>query len=325
MIDNYGRNIDYIRISVTDRCNLRCVYCMPEEGTECLSHGDILSFEEIVRVCNILAKQGISKVKITGGEPLVRKDIDLLIKKIKDIDGITSVTITTNGVLLKEKYTKLVAAGVDAITVSLDSANPEEFIKITRRDYLSQVLDGINTVQKDGRIPLKINSVILKKEESDIIDLIKLAEHYETDIRFIEMMPIGLGKDFEYIDTDTILNIIEKEYGKGTVFNGTRGNGPATYYEFEGLKGKIGFISSISHKFCSSCNRIRMTSDGHIKACLQYSANVNLKEMLRNNVSDEIISHKLEEIIKNKPVGHHFDQKPGNKFDEQRTMAQIGG
>ena len=139
------------------------------------------------------------------------------------------------------------------------------------------------------------------------------------------MMPIGLGKDFEYIDTDTILNIIEKEYGKGTVFYGTRGNGPATYYEFAGLKGKIGFISSISHKFCSSCNRIRMTSDGHIKACLQYSANVNLKEMLRNNVSDEIISHKLEEIIKNKPVGHHFDQKPGNKFDEQRTMAQIGG
>lgn len=326
MIDNQGRTIDYIRISVTDRCNLRCVYCMPEEGLPALCHEDILTFEEIVRICKILAAKGFKKVKLTGGEPLVRKNIDVLVNKIKEIEGIESVTLTTNGVLLKDYYHKLVDAGIDAITVSLDTTDHARYQSLTRRDYFEDVMAGINFAREAGQVPLKINCVLLDDaEEMDIINILNFAKDTETDVRFIEMMPIGLGRNFKFISTDRIVAIIEKNYGKMTPCSQSRGNGPAVYYQVQGLKGKVGFISALSHKFCEDCNRIRLTADGRIKACLQYTDNVNLKQLLNQPISDEKIALELEQIILNKPIGHHFEGIYSEETDENRKMSQIGG
>jgi len=326
MIDTLGRTIDYIRISITDRCNLRCVYCMPEEGMPPIAHEEILTFEEIVRICKLLAKHGFKKIKLTGGEPLVRKDVDVLIKKLKSIEGITNVTLTTNGVLLSEYYNKLVDAGIDGITISLDTINEMRYKEIARRDSLGKVLEGIKLAQEKGKVPLKINCVILKDEkEEDIISLLKFAENNETDVRFIEMMPIGYGNNFEFVSDNYIRTLIENKYGQLIPYYEKRGNGPSEYYEVSGLKGKIGFISSISHKFCDSCNRIRLTADGNIKTCLQYNCNVNLKKVLKQEITDDELWLLLEEVIKNKPAGHHFSDKTLEKTDEKRAMSQIGG
>ncbi|MBQ7284138.1 MAG: GTP 3',8-cyclase MoaA [Oscillospiraceae bacterium] len=326
MIDNFGRNIDYIRISVTDRCNLRCVYCMPEEGVESVAHNAIITFDEILRICRVLAKNGLKKVKITGGEPLVRRGVANLIKQIKDIDGIESVTITTNGVLLTEQYHNLVGAGVDSITVSLDTLDREKYAKLTRRDEIGRVLKGIALAQKEGQTRLKINSVpAYGLDEQEIISLIQFAKDYDTDVRFIEVMPIGSGSDFETVTEDDIKKVIEKHYGKLTLYSEKRGNGPSVHYSIDGFKGKIGFISAVSHKFCDKCNRVRLTADGHLKACLQFEAGVDLMPTLRGNKNDSELLQVLMDGIANKPQSHRFDDKDYFKDKENRTMSQIGG
>ena len=326
MTDNYGRVIDYIRISVTDRCNLRCVYCMPEEGVESITHNEILKFDEILRICRLLASKGLKKVKITGGEPLVRRGVANLIKQIKDIDGIESVTITTNGVLLTEQYHNLVGAGVDSITVSLDTVDREKYAKLTRRDELERVLKGIELAQKLNQTKLKINSVpAYGLDEQEIVSLVQFAKDYETDVRFIEVMPIGSGGDFETITEDDIKNVIEKHFGKLTPYNEKRGNGPSVHYSLDGFKGKIGFISAVSHKFCDQCNRVRFTADGHLKACLQFEAGIDLKPCLREGGTDNELLQLMIEGIANKPKSHRFDEKDYFTDKEHRNMSQIGG
>lgn len=325
MLDQYGRTIDYIRISVTDRCNLRCIYCMPEEGIEQVRHEDILSFDEITRLCSIFVQLGISKIKITGGEPLVRKGLSDLIRQIKGIPGIESVTLTTNGILLKEQMESLWRAGIDSVNVSLDTLDAQQFEQITRRGKLSDVLDGIEEGLKYTDVRMKINCVPLAgQNEAQWQKLAGLAKEKPLDVRFIEMMPIGLGRQYHGKTQEIILQELEKVYGTARGVTGHFGNGPSTYVQFSDFKGKIGFISAISHQFCNSCNRVRVTSEGDLKLCLQYAGGTDLRALLRGGNSDEEIKEIVQKTIYQKPKSHHFAEAVGDGF-EQKQMSSIGG
>lgn len=326
MRDNEGRVIDYLRISITDRCNLRCIYCMPEEGVKNICHEKILSYDEIARICSVLAGHGLKKIKITGGEPLVRKDVCVLIRKLKKIPGITSVTLTTNGVLLEQYYDELIDAGIDAITVSLDTVERDVYQQITRRDELEQVLRGIEKAIKADRVRLKINCVCaVGIEEQNITALLDYAQRGDVDVRFIEMMPIGMGRQYPFVSEDVICKVIEEKYGKLLPYGKTRGNGPCKYYDAPGFIGKVGFISAVSHRFCDTCNRVRLTSDGFLKSCLQYEHGVCLKTLLEQRVSDEMLWETMKTAIEQKPKSHHFSERKIQREDEIRGMSQIGG
>ncbi len=324
MIDGYGRNIDYLRISIIDRCNLRCVYCMPEHGVGTVTHEKILSYEEIIQLVKVFSSLGIRKIKLTGGEPLVRKNVAYLVRELKKIPGIEQVTLTTNGVLLAENMAKLVEAGIDGINLSLDTRNPEVFEKIARRDSFAQVMEGFYEALKYPEIPLKINCVPMGIEGQDILEMAEFALKYPVHVRFIEMMPIGLGKQFEFCSEESILQGLKERYGQPVVYEETLGNGPGHYYTFEGFQGKIGFISAISHKFCESCNRVRLTSLGYLKTCLQYDIGTDLKKLLREGAEEEVIRNMIQDTILQKPVSHQFDVQP-QEHAEGQMMAQIGG
>lgn len=327
MIDIYKRKIDYIRISITDRCNLRCVYCMPAEGIKLVKHEEILSYEEIIRLCRLFSKIGISKVKITGGEPLVRKDVHKLIKSIKEIDGINNVTLTTNGILLENQIDDLVKAGLDAVNISIDTLKDDTYRELTRIGDVSKVVSSIRKCLEYKNLKVKINAVPIKgKNEDEIIDLIKLCKNNDISIRFIEMMPIGLGRNMNGLNDEEVMSIIEKNIGKLTPYNGKLGNGPSNYYSLEGYKGKAGFISAVNHKFCETCNRVRLTCEGFLKACLQYDIGTDLRTMLRNGSSDEEILEAVKSTIYNKPESHNFNPiKNEEEKVEYRGMSQIGG
>ncbi len=324
MIDGNGRKIDYIRISLTDRCNLRCVYCMPENGTEYVSHREILEYEEIIRLVKIFVTLGISKIKLTGGEPLVRKNVTYLVKELKEIPGITQVTLTTNGILLQEQMAALKEAGIDGINLSLDTLDRAVYEKISRRDGFDRAMKGFKEALKYPEIPLKINCVPMGIEGQDVLSMAELAKNYPVHVRFIEMMPIGLGKQFEFCSEASVLEELKTRYGDYKVYEGTLGNGPGRYYIFEGFQGKIGFISAISHKFCSSCNRVRLTSLGYLKSCLQYDIGRDLRELLRGGATDEEIRKAIQETILRKPMGHQFAEAVKDHAEEH-MMAQIGG
>ena len=324
MIDNYGRKIDYLRISLIDRCNLRCVYCMPEDGVEMVPHEEILTYEEILRLVKIFAGLGIRKIKLTGGEPLLRKDLVHLVKEMKQIEGIEKVTLTTNGTLLSGIMEELADAGIDGINLSIDTLNPKVYEKIVRRDQFEKAMEGFEAALKHPQIPLKINCVPMEMEGQDILEMAELARKYLVHVRYIEMMPIGLGKQFEFCSEKSILDGLKERYGNYQVYEKQLGNGPGHYYSFEGFKGKIGFISAISHKFCDSCNRVRLTAQGYLKSCLQYDIGEDLKQYLRGNVSDEKLCDVIEKTIYRKPVGHRFGTDVG-EHGEAHIMAQIGG
>lgn len=324
MIDNIGRDIDYIRISITDRCNMRCVYCMPEEGVESMRHEEILTFDEIIRIVKRLQKLGFRKVKVTGGEPLVRKGCVSLIRQIKEIPGIENITLTTNAVLLEENMAALYEAGIDGINISLDTLDRKEYESITNRDYLDRTLAGIKAAMKYPDINLKINCVPITEDTSRLIELARIAKENKIHVRFIEMMPIGLGKRFSCVREAAILEILEKEFGKAVPYEKKMGNGPGHYYAFEDFKGKIGFISAVSHKFCDKCNRVRLTSDGYLKACLQFQDGMSLRDLIRGGCTDEELDEAIKSVLLHKPVGHHFEEVQMDE-DELRLMAQIGG
>lgn len=324
MIDGYGRTIDYIRISVTDRCNLRCVYCMPEEGIEMVSHRDILSYDEICRLAEIFVSLGIKKIKLTGGEPLARRGVPGLASELKQIPGMEQVTLTTNGILLNEQMKSLAEAGIDGINISLDTLNPQVFQKITRRDMFEDVKKGFEKALEYPGIPLKVNCVPMGIPGQNPTEVARLALEYPIHVRFIEMMPIGLGKQFQGCSENEILAELQSEYGKYTKFQGRLGNGPGHYYVFPGFSGKIGFISAVSHKFCESCNRVRLTAQGYLKTCLQYDVGSDLREMLRNGSSDLEIRCRIEETIRRKPAGHKFGEV-FSEHGEKHMMSQIGG
>ena len=353
MIDGYGRVIDYVRMSVTDRCSLRCVYCMPESGVQPVDHDSILRYDEIVRLAGIFSSLGIRKIKLTGGEPLVRKNVSSLVADLKKIPGIQQVTMTTNGVSLAEQMAELAGAGIDGINLSLDTLHPEVFEQITGRPFFDRVMEGFHTALQYPSVVLKINCVIAGIAGQDVTGIAELAKQYPVHVRYIEMMPIGLGKQFRFCGGDRILQELSERYGSYRICREKLGNGPGRYVSFDGFTGKVGFISAVTHKFCDSCNRIRLTAQGFLKTCLQYDTGVDLRALLRNGATDEIIQDAVRKAVTEKPSCHHFERSgcdtacvpgetaaagSGGRFyadagnglnlewkQEERWMSQIGG
>ena len=324
MVDHHNRTIDYMRISVTDRCNLRCQYCMPEDIPS-IPHEEILSFEEILRLCRLAADLGIHKFKVTGGEPLVRKGCLDFIQSLKALPGVSQVTVTTNGVLLTEHMPRLREIHPDGVNVSLDTLRADTFHQITQRPYLPQVMDGILSCVESG-IKTKINSVLLRGvNDHEFFDLVNLAKEYPVDVRFIEIMPIGSGQQYKGYSRQELIALLKERYPNGTQVSEIRGNGPADYIHFPDFKGCIGFIDAIHGKFCNSCNRVRLTADGILKLCLYYQNGIDLKHMMRTGEPDNKICTAMEQAILKKPAEHqfHLDAREGMK--EVRRMSQIGG
>ena len=321
MRDAFDRTIDYMRVSITDRCNLRCEYCMPD-GISLCSHDDILTYDEILSVCKEAVSLGIVKFKITGGEPLVRKNCASLIKMINEIPGTEQVTLTTNGVLLKDQLKDLKEAGLKSVNISLDTLNREKYKKITGFDEINRVIGSINAAVDEG-MKVKLNAVMHDKGyEEDFKRLVQLTKDNPIDVRFIEMMPIGYGAEAHLVSNEILMEKLEELYGKIEPDDEIKGNGPAVYYRIPGFKGSIGFISAIHGKFCKNCNRIRLTSMGEIKSCLCFDRGVNLKEAIKNGDSDEI-NRLLRESIYDKPEEHCFGDLEG--ITERKNMIQIGG
>jgi GTP 3',8-cyclase len=330
--DSYQRTIDYLRISITDRCNLRCVYCMPSEGLIPIEHKEILSYEEIVRVIRIAAGIGVRKVRITGGEPLVRKDVAYLIATIRNIEGIKDLSLTTNGILLSKYANKLVEAGLERINISLDSLRPDRYEEITRGGDLNLVLRGIEAAEKAGLRPIKINMVPIRGINSDEIEeFAKMTLKFPYQIRFIEFMPFGtegLWSTEKFISADEIKSMVEG-IGPLTPVKLKRA-GPARYFRFESAPGVVGFISPISHHFCGECNRLRLTADGKLRPCLFSETEIDLKPALRGGAPDDEIKRLFKLSIQVKPESHHIQNSElwslmKKRESCRRPMSRIGG
>lgn len=324
MRDSYGREITYMRISITDRCNLRCRYCMPE-GVKWLPAERILRAPEIGLICREAAALGIDRFKITGGEPLVRRDCPELIRSIKAIPGVRQVTMTTNGILLGDCLEQLKDAGLDAVNVSLDTLRADTYREITGFAGLDRVLDSIRRAVGQG-FPVKINVVLQQGvNEAEWRSLAELAKKYPVDVRFIEMMPIGSGRKSGGISNTRLLAAVKKIYeAEGSVLpdEGEPGNGPAVYYRVPGFRGRIGFISAIHGKFCDKCNRIRLTAEGEIKPCLCFGKSVSVREAARRGDAEAVRS-RLREAVESKPEMHCFEIQ--EEVTEEKKMSQIGG
>ncbi len=326
MYDNYNRQIQYLRISVTDRCNFRCAYCMPKQGVKMLSHDEILSYEEFLRIIKILSNHGVSKIRLTGGEPLVRKGIIQFIRDINELRSISDLSMTTNGSLLADMAGQLKAAGLTRVNISLDTINPEQFRKITRGGELAHTLKGIEAALAVGLTPVKLNIVLTNIiSEQDIAYFVDLVHRQPVAVRFIEYMPIGESQSSPGPSIEEIKTMING-FGRG-ILKPTMdicGNGPAKYYNLPQAIGSFGFITPISEHFCGVCNRIRLTADGKFKPCLLSNQEVDVKTALRNGASDEEIVKLFYHAIANKPEGHSLtnEDEPTRFF---RKMSQIGG
>ncbi|SFM67292.1 GTP 3',8-cyclase MoaA [Thermodesulforhabdus norvegica] len=324
-IDAHGRTVDYLRISITDRCNLRCIYCMPEEGVPRLSHEDVLSYEEIIRILNVAGSIGISKVRVTGGEPLVRKGVVEFCRSLVEIVGRGCVSITTNGVLLEEFAWDLWNAGIRRINVSLDTLKRERFAEITRRDYFNRVWNGIMTAYRIGFHPVKLNVVVIKGlNDDEIEDLAALTFEYPFHVRFIEFMPFGSGEwSSRFVSSDEIVERL-KNVGELLPAVSLNSNGPAKYYAFRGALGKVGIISPISHHFCATCNRLRLTADGKLRTCLFATKETDLRAILRSSEDDEKLKEAIVRALKEKPEKHGLNEELFHKCIG-RPMIKIGG
>lgn len=317
MLDRFGRNIEYLRISVTDRCNLRCIYCMPEKGISSISHEEVLRYEEIIKLVKIATELGINKIRITGGEPLVRKDLVSFIALLREIDEIKDISLTTNGIFLERYLDNLISAGLNRINISLDSLNPKIYKKITRRGNLDDVMKGLKKAIKSSIRPIKINVVVMKNLNDNLKDLAKLSMKETVHVRFIEYMPIMGIEKIRGLTEEEMLNELSK-YGELIKTKNPFGYGPATYYKYKNAKGTIGLICSNSHNFCDKCNRLRLTSDGRLKPCLFGEEEVDIKTMLRNNASDNILKEAFKKAIYIKPQKRKINQKI-------HYMYHIGG
>lgn len=325
LLDLFGRNIDYLRISITDKCNFRCKYCMPEGNVDSLKNDEILTLDEIMKICKSASELGIKKIKITGGEPLLREDVIELIKCIKRLPLINNVTLTTNGALLYDKIQELKEAGIDSINVSLDSLVKEKFNDITRRKEFDTVIKGISETIKSG-IKVKINCVPIKNFNfEEVTSIALISKEKNVDVRFIEMMPMGLGQSFSGISNKEILEVLEKEYGEFSRMENIDGNGPAAYYKNKEFKGSIGFIGAVSNEFCKNCNRIRVTADGFLKPCLCYGSGIDIKNLIRNGIDEKELTNAIKVGILSKPEKHEFNEKKKSDKIEIRKMSQIGG
>ena len=312
-----------MRISVTDRCNLRCRYCMPD-GIESIPMSDLLTYEEIALVCREAAGLGIDSFRITGGEPLVRKGCANLISMLKEIPGVNRIAMTTNGVLLGEHLDTLLDAGLDAVNISLDTLDHGQYRALTGMDELDRVLDSVRRTA--GKLPVRINCVICSGINDDAPpELAALARDLPVDVRFIELMPIGAAKGLKTVPNAAVLGMIEGRYGKTEVNAEPIGSGPAVYRKPAGFAGRIGFISAMNGKFCRGCNRLRLTSVGELKPCLCYADTVPLRGILRDDIAgkEERIREKIREAVSLKPQAHCFEDR--ESVTETRKMNRIGG
>lgn len=331
MKDSHGRTIDYLRISLTDRCNFRCVYCMPEEGVCSIPHEEVLRLEEVEQIVRIAAKNGIKSIRLTGGEPLVRKGVTDLVAEIVDTPGIENVSLTTNGVLLPKMADDLKKAGLSRVNISLDTLDPVKFHEITRVGKLDDTLAGIDAALDAGFNPVKINSVVVKSLDQDFLEFAKLSMDRPLHVRFIEFMPLGdssdngtgWGKD-DVIASDDLREIINSraiDAGMDPLRpanNDPVGWGPARYYEFPGAQGTVGFISPLSRHFCGECNRLRLTADGLIRPCLFSDVEFDIKGALREG-GEKAAEDMLYKALGAKPDEHH------DKIGTERNMSAIGG
>lgn len=323
MLDRYGRVINYLRISVTDRCNLRCCYCMPE-GVQDVGMKNILTFEEIWEIVRTGVSLGITHIRITGGEPLVRKGCVDLIRGIREIPGVETITMTTNGVLLGNYGKQLKEAGVDGVNISLDTLDLEEFYKITGKRELQEVLAGIRAAKTAG-LPVKLNAV--NRKELDPIPLVRYAQEENLPLRFIEMMPVGYGKKYVGRSNEELRETLEAVCGNAECMTNREelsrmGSGPAVYYQFSDLKVPVGFISAIHGKFCDTCNRVRLTAEGYLKLCLCYDEGEDLRRVLREGEKENLRTI-MEQTIFRKPAAHCFEHPA--EMTETHEMVKIGG
>ncbi len=310
--DSYGRKIDYMRISITNKCNLRCIYCMPGK---CSEGDDVLSMEDILTVCSCGAELGIRHIRLTGGEPLLRKDCAELVYNIKGIKGIRTVTLTTNGVLLQKYADRLFDSGIDGINVSLDTLDREKYKFITGADELYSVTDGIQKAAERG-IFVKINSVIIRGiNEDDFSSILLFVKHSPVVVRFIELMPVGRAGKYEGVSGAELLAGL----GNAKPYNQRMGRGPAVYYKAEGYRGIIGFIDPMSNKFCHKCSRLRLDSDGRLRSCLAYDDGFDMLSALKTG--REAVKDVIKRAVAEKPLGHCFEKGIAPKDG----MYRIGG
>jgi len=334
MQDSFSRVIDYLRISITDKCNLRCIYCMPADGVTPARHSDILRYEEIIRVAAAAARLGVRKIRLTGGEPLVRKNLAFLIASLRTIAGIEDISLTTNGILLAQHAKTLADAGLDRVNISVDSLRPQRYSEITRGGDLDAVLTGIEAAARAGLRPLKINMVPVRgMNEDEILDFARITIDTERHVRFIECMPAGSVHFWEpgkYVTTDEIRGIIETLAPLSPVK--ARKNGPSKYYRLHGAKGVIGFISALTHHYCEDCNRLRLTADGMLRPCLFSETEIDIRSAIRTGAPDEEIERLLKLSIAVKPQGHMLGSSTSPSSSPRisphavkRPMSRIGG
>ena len=326
MLDQYHRPINYLRLSVTDRCNLRCIYCMSEKGVSFIDHSEILTYEEMLHIVKLCVKTGISKVRVTGGEPLVRKGIIPFLEKLGRIQGLDEISLTTNGIMLKPFAQDIRRCGICRINVSMDTLRPERFHRITRKDLFKQVWEGIEAAAAAGLHPIKINVVAMQGVNDDeVLDFARLTYQKPFHIRFIERMPVGKSNAATrqtFLSTEEIMSQIST-LGVLRPLNSGPLDGPAQRFALKGAAGEIGFIGALSHEFCETCNRLRLTADGQLRACLFSNRQTDLKTPLRQGNSDKELLKLITDTILNKPSRH--DLRNGQPRKCARSMNSIGG
>ena len=325
LIDKYNRHLNYLRISITDRCNLQCMYCMPPGFIPRLPHNEILRYEEIIRIIKVGISLGISKVRITGGEPLVRKGVYDFLEQLADMDGLSDIALTTNGVSLKDNIEKIKAAGIKRINISLDTLSRNKYKEITGHDRFDQVWEGIELAHKNGFDPIKLNMVALSGVNDDeLADFARLSFSYPFHIRFIEYMPIGKSR-MKYGPLLLVPEIKKRisTIGKLIPVKNSINDGPAERYKFEGAKGEIGFIGALSHHFCNRCNRLRLTASGQLRPCLLSDHHEDLKSPLRKGCSDEELAEIFLAAVRHKPSDHNLSIS--NPAEILSQMSSIGG
>jgi len=323
--DRFGRHINYLRISLTDKCNLRCVYCMPEDMTF-KPRQELMQDDELLRLARIFAKLGVVKFRLTGGEPTIRSNVVQIVRDLASLPGIETIAMTTNGLLLDQLAQPLAEAGLQRVNISIDTLNPQKFKTLTRWGEVDEVLTGIQTAQEVG-LGVKLNSVVVRgyNDTDDVVDLARLTMVQNWQVRFIEMMPFGEITDFQQsgvVTEEELRETISAGLGPLHVVNGGRLDGEAKLYQLEGAPGTLGFISSVTQPFCASCTRIRLTADGRLRLCLLREREVDLLTPMRSGADDERLEELIKEAVWWKPWGHKLEQ---DVIPLNRVMSELGG
>ena len=330
MLDKFDREINYLRVSITDRCNLHCSYCRPKEGISLRGHDDILRYEEIIRIVSMAVKLGLIKVRITGGEPLLRRGFIEFIASLNKIEGLQDISLTTNGILLEEYAQGIFDAGIHRINISLDSLNKEKYFRVTNGGNLEAVLRGIAKAEEIGFSPIKINTVAIKGfNDDEVLAFAKLAVDKPFQMRFIELMPMGqasLEHGADYLPVTQLMQKISAKFELEQIkVKENKSAGPATIFRIKGGRGEIGFINPVSSHFCSTCNRLRLTADGRLRACLIKEEEIDLKKALSEKCSDSVLERLIREAILLKPKQHDLDCSDRHLKKCHRDMSEIGG